>query len=306
MPIAVALGGSRVASQLDAARHIAEGAIPAGFIPNQDFERFKRALATALEESHDGWQKKYLEWHRKQTVTTSATQALSELYYLQPQVNNIPGYVTKATKALAVSNVAISPNARALVEELLALFREFVPWHGIYVQLKGKVAKRGDARLTPAAPREVNPDQIRATCSCCFRQIAIASGGTRMAHHGYQRPQLGWQTASCMGVAYPPFESSADGTRAYRQAILNHAMQMRKMAADVAESTRAINVERSYAGRQMADLVVEPGDPNYEAHKRNKIAQLTQRAKINEQAAAQLDTKIASWVHVAIAGLRNA
>jgi hypothetical protein len=81
---------------------------------------------------------------------------------------------------------------------------------------------------------------------------------------------------------------------------------MRKMAAEVRDSKGPIRVERSYAGRSMSDLVVEPGDPNYDAHKRNKIAQLTQRAEINEQAAAQLANKINSWQHVAIAGLNHA
>ena len=306
MPIAVRLGGSRVGTQLDAARRIAEAAIAAGYIPNPEFEKFRRALANALEESHDGWQKGYLEWNRAQTVTTPATGALSELYFLQPQINNVPGYVTKASKALAVPQVQIMPRAKALVEELVALFREFVAWHGVYVELKGKVAKRGDARLAPAAPREVNPNQIRATCSCCFRSVAIAAGGRRMAHHGYERPQLGWQTASCMGVAYPPFESSAEGTKAYRQAILNHANGMRRMAAEVRDSKGPIQIERSYAGRRMADMTVQPDDPNYERHKQNRIAQLTQRAEINEQAAAQLTQKIGAWVHVTIAGLPNA
>jgi hypothetical protein len=305
MPLALALGGARVGTQLDRARQLAEGGIAAGFIPNQDFETFRRALATALEESHDGWQQHYLVWFRENREDASpGAIALKDLYYTQPQINNVPGYVTKATKAVAATTGGTTP--RALAEECLALFREFVAWHGVYVEHKGKIATRGDARLAPAAPREVNPNQIRATCSCCFRKIAVASGGRRMSHHGYTRPSLGWQTASCMGVAYPPFESSADGTRAYRQAILNAAARFRKQAAKIREGREPLVRERSYAGRVASSRTVNPSDPDYPMVQRAMASEADSLASMNEQAAQQLAQKIAAWVHVTVAGLPNA
>lgn len=305
MPLALALGGARVGTQLDVARRIAEGAIASGFILNQDFEKFRRALATALEVAHDGWQQHYLGWmHQNREDASPGAKALGELYYLLTQINNVPGYVTKATKAIAATQG--NTQQRALAEECLALFREFVPWHGVYVELKGKIAKRGDARLAPAAPREVNPNQIRATCSCCFRQIAVASGGRRMSHHGYTRPGLGWQTASCMGVAYPPFESSAEGTRAYRQAILNAAAGFRREAAKIREGNGPLTVHSSYGGRTTSTRTYQPGDINYESVRRSQVYEAEAHATANEQAATQLAQKIASWVHVTIAGLPNA
>jgi hypothetical protein len=42
------------------------------------------------------------------------------------------------------------------------------------------------------------------TCQCCGRQIFAQRG--KIAHHGYERPGYGWQTASCMGALYLPFE----------------------------------------------------------------------------------------------------
>jgi hypothetical protein len=42
------------------------------------------------------------------------------------------------------------------------------------------------------------------TCQCCGRQIFAQRG--KIAHHGYERPGYGWQTASCMGATYLPFE----------------------------------------------------------------------------------------------------
>lgn len=46
------------------------------------------------------------------------------------------------------------------------------------------------------------------TCQCCARPI-FAETGT-IAHHGYERPGYGYQTASCMGAKYLPFEVSRD------------------------------------------------------------------------------------------------
>jgi hypothetical protein len=46
------------------------------------------------------------------------------------------------------------------------------------------------------------------TCQCCGRKF-LANMGT-IAHHGYQRPGGGWQTASCIGAKHAPFEVARD------------------------------------------------------------------------------------------------
>ena len=43
-------------------------------------------------------------------------------------------------------------------------------------------------------------------CQCCGRAIHAAKGA--IAHHGYTRPGDGWQTASCFGAKYAPWEVS--------------------------------------------------------------------------------------------------
>jgi hypothetical protein len=42
-------------------------------------------------------------------------------------------------------------------------------------------------------------------CQCCGRAI-LANTGV-IAHHGYTRPDAGWQTASCMGARARPYEN---------------------------------------------------------------------------------------------------
>lgn len=46
------------------------------------------------------------------------------------------------------------------------------------------------------------------TCQICARAIKSKSG--LIAHHGYQRPGQGWQTASCMGARFRPYEVACD------------------------------------------------------------------------------------------------
>ena len=59
-------------------------------------------------------------------------------------------------------------------------------------------------------------------CQICEREIktveARSGGGLRtpsrrralIAHHGYKRPGQGWQTASCFGARYRPYEVACD------------------------------------------------------------------------------------------------
>ncbi len=50
------------------------------------------------------------------------------------------------------------------------------------------------------------------TCQVCGRAIKATTG--LIAHHGYRRPyQTGWQTASCEGARYVPYEVSCDRLR---------------------------------------------------------------------------------------------
>ena len=46
------------------------------------------------------------------------------------------------------------------------------------------------------------------TCQICGRIIKAKNG--LIAHHGYQRPGQGWQTASCFGARYRPYEVACD------------------------------------------------------------------------------------------------
>ena len=47
-----------------------------------------------------------------------------------------------------------------------------------------------------------------STCQICARAIRSKTG--LIAHHGYKRPGQGWQTSSCYGAKYRPYEVACD------------------------------------------------------------------------------------------------
>jgi hypothetical protein len=80
-------------------------------------------------------------------------------------------------------------------------------------------ALRDEIKAAPIAPKVSKPapapsvEEGRMTCQCCGRPI-LANTGT-IAHHGYTRPGMGWQTASCEGAKELPFEVSRDALGKY-------------------------------------------------------------------------------------------
>lgn len=95
----------------------------------------------------------------------------------------------------------------AAIDAMRTFAAEALPLAEAVASLKDKVIKGRAPSTGPAKP--VNPNKIVKTCPCCFRQIAVTDG--TMAHHGYQRPGHGWQTASCPGIRFKPLEVSDEG-----------------------------------------------------------------------------------------------
>ncbi|MFL9499248.1 hypothetical protein ACJMQP_04240 [Rhodopseudomonas palustris] len=73
------------------------------------------------------------------------------------------------------------------------------------------------------------------TCQCCGRRIKARTGN--IAHHGYERPGDGWQTASCMGARALPFEVSRDRLGDLLAALHDQHERAAKHRAAVAAET---------------------------------------------------------------------
>lgn len=69
------------------------------------------------------------------------------------------------------------------------------------------VAERGGSDCK-RAPLPKNKPLTTGTCQICGREIGTTTG--KIAHHGYTRPGTGWQTASCFGAKWRPYEVACD------------------------------------------------------------------------------------------------
>lgn len=80
-------------------------------------------------------------------------------------------------------------------------------------------------------------------CQCCGKKF-LANTGV-MAHHGYQRPGAGWQTASCSGARFVPFEVS----RAQLGALIEwlKAWKAQAMELRAAIAAEAMKIELSFS-----------------------------------------------------------
>lgn len=68
-----------------------------------------------------------------------------------------------------------------------------------------------------------------STCQICGRTIKANTG--LIAHHGYKRPSGGWQTDSCMGAKYRPYEQACDRISAAIASIERHILDLQETLA---------------------------------------------------------------------------
>lgn len=290
MPLTAKWGGEGALSRIQKARVIASEALTAGFIQQTKFDEVKTLLNRAAEDSFvDGLNKHYLR------IRTDATpfrgfysEKGGEAYYATPQMHTLSG---------AVRKYAPHASGNPYLTDWVALAREWEPWGQVVAELKGKVAKRGDSRLQPATPKEtrVNPNQIRATCACCFNGQAVTRNGKGMAHHGYTRPGLGRQTRSCPGVNYPPYELSNEGTKVILRTLENARDDQVAFLARLREGKQSV---RTFRGVEYA-----PGSDGYEAVRHTAIGQTEYEIKSLGREIDALKGKVAGWQFIPVAGI---
>lgn len=87
------------------------------------------------------------------------------------------------------------------------------------------------------------------TCQCCARKF-LANLGT-VAHHGYERPGTGWQTASCMGAKYLPFEVDRDKLGMMIEAMTRQLAGMKKHRAEV--KADKVGIDREWKVREKVE-----------------------------------------------------
>ena len=190
------LQGVRQPDKVLDAIELFRGGLATGGIRNMDFQDAKSRLGRALDQA---W-----EYH------VSSPFFHAGRWEAQPkpvQALNRACNPSSLHDLLAVAKrLDTSEVTGPAIDAMRMLTAEVLPLAEAAREMKGLVVK-GRA---PAPPKPVNPDQVRGTCSCCFRDTAVIDTG-RMAHHGYERPGGGYQSASCAGVRFPPLEVSTEG-----------------------------------------------------------------------------------------------
>jgi len=121
------------------------------------------------------------------------------------------------------------------------------------------------------------------TCQVCGRAIKAKSG--IIAHHGYKRPYDGWQTASCPGARYAPYEVSCDRLREIVEEVRNFiASQEKALANFLATPPQTITVlEHRSAWGDGEKVTYEKPEPFKQESYRRSIPRTYENAYSNRK-----------------------
>ena len=106
--------------------------------------------------------------------------------------------------------------------------------------------------------RQQIEDAAKMTCQCCGRAICANTG--QIAHHGYERPGWGWQTASCEGARELPFEASRDALGHYIQRL---EAREKLLAYDIAHLDTT--------GRELTVMITNYDEPRQQWQRLNPL-----------------------------------
>jgi len=126
------------------------------------------------------------------------------------------------------------PESVALANQLVDL-RNRIKAATLVAKPKSKAAAQLEARAA-----------VAKICQICGRPILAERGN--IAHHGYQRPGEGWQTASCFGAMHLSFEVSRDHLGQYIEMITKQLADLRVRLAGIENETTTFRV-RYFTGK---------------------------------------------------------
>ena len=181
------------------------------------------------------------------------------------------------------------------VDAMRACCAEALPLAEAVASLKDKVVKGRAPSTGPSKP--VNPNKVVKTCPVCFRAIAVV--GRTMAHHGYTRPEMGWQTASCQGIRFKPLEVSSEGLQ-WLIAVLRERLEVGRQAY----AERATHPEFLVArhGRNSEPSRVMRGNPLWPQLFDRYVSEIRAEIAAIERELPVLDKMLADWRPEAASG----
>lgn len=128
-------------------------------------------------------------------------------------------------------------------------------------------------------------------CQVCGREIKSKSGF--IAHHGYTRPDVGWQTESCVGARQLPYEKSRDIIPKAIQSIKSF-IELRK--AEIKEVEKGEVAVPFFRGK------VKPSHPQYKTRQKEYLDKLEYEIKTANREVERLQKRYEEWKLVEVKG----
>jgi len=128
------------------------------------------------------------------------------------------------------------------------------------------------------------------TCQICEREIKAKKG--IIAHHGYTRPEQGWQTNSCMGARHLSYEKSRD--------IIPKAIQSVKSFIGLKEA-EIKEVEKGEIAVPFFRGKIEPTNAGYKIRQSEYLAKLNYEIKSANREIERLQKRYDEWKLVEVA-----
>jgi hypothetical protein len=130
------------------------------------------------------------------------------------------------------------------------------------------------------------------TCQICGRPIQSKKG--LIAHHGYQRPSDGWQTPSCFGARYLPYEKSRDRIPEAIE-ILKGQIESNKLRIQNIKDKK-VSIYRLKRYDELIGKEIKPEDPEYDKLAPLRISSFESEIKHIEFEIGYLQERYNKWV----------
>ncbi len=273
---------ARKKDDFDAAIKKMTSAKEAGSIRKMEYDLAKSVLSRAAEMAWETHVREPFFCGGRYADQDVATQDLNNRITILSLHDVIA--TTKKVAACDFDNPAI----RAMRE----FCDEAAPLAHLVASLKSVVVA-GRAPRAENATDDAGPAEL-GTCPVCFRSIGVVR--QKMAHHGYHRPQIGFQTSSCPGIRFCPLEASSDGLAWFIGSLRSQLQKDRDRYAQRDEWTTLTRLARvPGVGRRTQLITTRRGDPEWQKEFDIRARQLEHEIRVTERHLAELEPVLADW-----------
>lgn len=219
---------------------------------------FKKAIETINTSIQNKMIRNVIYQDTKDTLNRISEEVwkkfINERYFWNQKYLSLPESLRESIYIMSLHDV-ISANKKIqkikekceLVDDYKKIAKEYLELSETLKEIKNYIVKGREKKET-TEDTQTNPWKVSRTCPCCFRKIAVQN--SKMAHHGFERPGIGYQTESCMGINYEPFEVSKKGTEDLIDKIKQRIEEVNKQLINIpnlTDLTVLVNDKNNYS-----------------------------------------------------------